>query len=147
MTTLVVDELISSFEQPIYIQRSIKALSIKFHFYVHNMPVGNFKFEIWKDGELFAEFPFTSLDLRNSFGGSSQYFRVFYPFGVGSNISLKEGSYVFKITSIGYVYSASSFLALCKDWQGYFGGISDENAEFTEYPYSFRIIERKSREF
>lgn len=147
MTTLVVDELISSFEQPVVIKKTIKALSIKFHFYVHNMPSGSFKFEIWKGLNLYAEFPFSCNDLRSSFGGSSQYFRVFYPFGVGSNITLYEGEYTFKITSTGYTYSASSFLSLCKDWQGVFGEISDENAEFTDYPYSFRIIERKQREF
>lgn len=146
MTTLVIDELITELTQDVNIKKDIKIGSIKFQFYVHNMPTGTFKLEILKDSVLYAEFPFTSNDLRNSFGATSNYFRVFYPFGYQENLTLYQGLYSFKISSIGYTYSATSFLGICKDWQTYFGQPLATSVEFTEYPFSYRILERKPRE-
>lgn len=147
MTTLVVDELLTSFEQPIRIKQKIMIASIKAHLYVHNMPSGNFVFSIEKEGNHYAAFNFTCADLRSSFGGSENFFHVFMPFTFAGGTVFDRGDYTFKITQTGYIYSASAFLGWCKDFGGYFGDISDPEAEFTEYPYSFRIIQRKPREF
>ena len=146
MTTLVVDELLSQFEQPIYFKQKILVTSIKLHLYVHNMPLGNFVFSIEKEGNPYASFNFTSSSLRSSFGGTENFFHVFMPFTFGGGAVFDRGEYLFRITQTGYIYSASSFLGWCKDFGGYFGDISDPDAEFTEYPYSFRIIQRKPRE-
>ena len=147
MTTLVVDELVSQLVQPIYIKKKIKALAVKLHLYVHNMPTGSFKFQILKEGDLYAEFPFSCDDLKSSFGGTTSYFRVFFPFAVGSKINFEEGNYTLKITSTGYTYSQTSFLGWCKDWQGYFGDVTIVPESYLEFPYSFRIIELRPREF
>lgn len=146
MTSLVVDELITELSQDVNILQKMSVGSIKWHFYVHNMPAGSFFFEIRRGGDLYATFNFNSSLLRSSFGGTSNYFRVFYPFSNQAPIYLYPGQYTFKITCTGYTYSASSFLGVCKDWDQYFGQELGSNPEFTEHPYSFRIIERRLRE-
>lgn len=146
MTSLLIDELITTLTQGVNVKSTIKVASIKPEFYVHNMPSGTFNFAIWKNGDLYASEYFSSNDLRNSFGGSSNYFRVFFPFFFEKNLMLTKGYYEFKVTSLGYTFSTSSFLAICKDWQDYFGQQLPTSIEFTESPFSFRIIERKTRE-
>jgi hypothetical protein len=146
VTTLVIDELLTSFSQPIRFKKRMVVASIKLHLYLHNLPAGNFSLIVEKEGNNYATFNFTSNSLRSSFGGTKNYFHIFAPFVFSSPAIFDRGDYVFRLTQTGYNYSTTSFLGWCKDFGGVFGGISDPNAEFTDYPYSFRIIERKPRE-
>lgn len=146
MTTLVVDELLTSFTQPIRFKQRMLVASIKLHLYLHNMPAGNFSFIVEKEGDSYAAFNFSSNSLRASFGGTKNYLHVFSPFVFSTPTVFDRGDYVFRLTQTGYNYSTTSFLGWCKDFGGVFGGISDPNAGFTDYPYSFRIIEMKPRE-
>lgn len=146
MSTLVVDELISDLTQPVILKQKMMVGSIKLRLYVHNMPSGNFTFTIFKEASVYASFNFTCSSLRSSFSGSKDFFHVTMPFTFAGAAVFDRGEYVFKITHSGYSYSASSFIGWCKDFGGVFGGISDPEAEFTDYPYSFRIIERRLRE-
>jgi hypothetical protein len=146
VTTLVIDELITELDQPVKIEKKIIAESIRLHLYFHNLPSGSFNFEIHKESGLYRSFPFNSSQVRSLFDGTKDFFHVYLSFGIGEKLILDRGNYHFKITQSGYDFSPSSFVGWCKDFQGYFGRISDENAEFTEYPYAFRIIERRPRE-
>jgi hypothetical protein len=146
MTTLIIDEFINEFIQTIRFDKRIKIGSIKARFYVHNMPSGVFTFQILKQNTLIIEESFTCSDLRDSFNGTENFFHVNFPLFLNKNLVLDRGNYEFKIISDGYTFSQNSFFSWTKDFQGVFGGFNDENVEFTEYPYSFRIIEIRQRE-
>lgn len=146
MSTLVADELITELVQPIEFNQRMIVESIKLHLHVQNVPAGTFTFKVFKGLTEYASFNFTSTSLRTAFGGIEDNFHIYMPFVFTNGYPFERGSYTFKIEQSGYTYSASSFLAWCKDYGGIFGSIDDPNAEFTDYPYSFRIIERRRRE-
>lgn len=140
MSTLITDSINGPKIQEFKTTETIKCEGFKLWLYNNNMPAGNFKLELVKDTRVIKEWNFTSLDMRNSFGGTEDYFHVYMSF-LSKSFYL-QGTYNLVITTTGYTETPTSFIGWNKDYDGVFGNHYPGNVEFTDYPYSFRILRR-----
>ena len=145
MSRLVVDELITTLEQPITVDRSSYIASIRPHLYCHNSPLGTFYLNIYSPSGLIKSFSFTSQDIKSSCGLSEAYFHAYYAISM-TPFLLPRGEYTIKLESSGYTFSESSFVGWCKDVDPV-GRVSGTPENYTENPFSFNLIEYKPREF
>lgn len=145
MSTLLVDELITELVQPFKLLKKTHALSFRAHLYVHDMPAGVFRLRLMKGSDQIFSRTFTSETLREEFGGSESYFHIYFTFFTQRKI-LDRGEYSLILDHTDYVYDANKFIGWCKDYRGVFGSFDTSQVSFTEYPYAYRIIERRARE-
>jgi hypothetical protein len=144
MTTLAVEELVTTLVQPLKVEKPVRLLAVKPWLYFHNMPSGTFTMALKKDSVTVREWQFTSANVRDAFGGTQQFFHVYLSLS-GSPLIIKEGDYTLELSASGYTFGAS-WVGWCKDWQGVVGRVEGQAVDFTAYPYSFRILASKGRE-
>ena len=144
MTRLAVEELITTLVQPLTVETTVRLLAVKPWLYFHNMPAGTFTMALKKDAATIREWQFTATDARNAFGGSQQFFHVYLSLS-GAPLIIYQGEYTLELSASGYTFG-SSWVGWCKDWQGVVGKVEGQAADFTSYPYSFRILASKGRE-
>lgn len=145
MSTLVVDQLITTLDQPVSIKKPIQLATIRPHLYLHNNPTGTFYLNIYNLSGLFKSFSFTSNDIKSAAGLSEAYFHAYYAITTTPFI-LPRGSYTIKLESSGYTFSESSFVGWCKAVKAT-GNVSGEPENYTENPFSFSLIEYQPREY
>lgn len=145
MSRLVVDELITTLDQPITVDRSIYVATIRPHLYCHNSPIGTFSFNIYSPSGLIKSFSFTSLDIKSACGLSEAYFHAYYSIPM-TPFLVPRGNYTIKLESSGYTFSESSFMGWCKDVKPT-GRVNGDPENYTENPFSFNLIEYQPREF
>jgi hypothetical protein len=144
MSTLVVDRLLSSFTQPITANRDIFCLAIRAKLYVHNIPSGTFSFKVYKGVSLVASTQFSSADLKSKIGSSLNYFWGDFAFPV--SFFLERGEYVIRLESSGYTFGETSFIGWAKDYDSVPTNIDGDPEDFSEYPFSFNLVESVGRE-
>lgn len=144
MSTLVVDELITTLDQPITVNRSIYVATLRPHLYCHNNPSGTFYLNIYGQSGLIKSFSFTSNEIKSACGLSEAYFHANFAIQT-TPFLLPRGEYTIKLESYGYSFDPSSFMSWCKDIKPY-GRISGSPVNYTENPFSFTLIEYKPRE-
>lgn len=145
MSRLVVDELITTLEQPITVNRSIYVATVKPHLYCHNNPPGNFSLNIYGGSGLIKSFSFTSNDIKSACGLSEAYFHAYYAISM-TPFLLPRGTYTIKLEATGYSFDPSSFMGWCKDINP-IGNVDGSPENYTENPFSFTLIEYQPREF
>lgn len=144
MTTLAVEELVTTLVQPLLVDKPIRLLAVKPWLYFHNMPAGTFSMKLKKATTTIREWTFTSADARSAFGGTQQFFHVYLSLS-GAPLIIEPGEYTLELSATGYTFGAS-WVGWCKDWQGAVGRVEGSAPDFTGYPYSFRILASKGRE-
>ena len=119
MTTLVVNELRSNLSQNITFKSSGRCHigSILPYLYLHNSPVGTFKFQLMRYADVVYEREFTSADIKLSLNTTDNYAHVFYPVIPLQKIKIESGDYILKLSSTGYTYSKTSFIGWCQQFE------------------------------
>jgi len=144
VSKLIVEELITVLEQEITLQKAIQIVTIRPWLYSHNNPAGTFSFNIYNTSGLVRSFSFTNNDLKTQSNLTEAYFHTYFSIQMAS-FSLPRGVYTIKLEHFGYTYDANSFLGWCKDVNP-IGKVYGEPENYTANPFSFTIIEYKSRE-
>lgn len=113
MSTIVANELISTLEQEFTYNLNDRVHIGGFYPYLlmYNSPLGTFKIEVLKGANVVYEEEFTSSDIKTTIGTTDNYAITFYPIIPPSPIQIEKGSYKIKLSSTGYTYYSSSYLA------------------------------------
>jgi hypothetical protein len=148
MSTLVFDTLETELNQEIVIgnQLGLNSPQIMPWLYFLNNPAGTFKLGIYSGVTLISEKSFNLSDLKTQLNATGNSGHLFFHLEF-TGIRLPFGFYTLKLSSTGYTYSSTSFLAWCKEWESKFDanpkyGVDD----FTGNPLAVRIISLTPRE-
>jgi len=144
MSTLVVDELITTLVQEIKIQRPITLAGLRPWLYSHDDPNGSFDFGIYRDSNLVKNFTFTVAELKTAMGVTQPYFHGHYAIPITPFV-LPRGTYELRFSGSGYTYNTNKFIGWCKDIDPH-GKTYGTIENYTSNPYSFTLIEYKNRE-
>jgi hypothetical protein len=76
------------------------------------MPSGTFSFTVKNENDdtVFNK-TFTAADLKTALNTTNNYFHTFHPLVSTNPVQLGEGSYSATLSSSGYTYSSSSYIA------------------------------------
>lgn len=147
MSTVVVDELITTLDQPISVFRPISLAAIKPYIFAASPLIESITFSILKDGVALFTQSHLFEDLKAALNTSDDNFHGFFPFYTEGTIYLPPGDYVIRMSASGYTFSSTNFVGWCKDYLRYFGKITGEiPTHYSMFPYSFRLLEYSSRE-
>ena len=113
MSTIVANELTSTLEQEFTYNLNNRAHIGGFYPYLlmYNAPTGTFKIEILQGANVIYYKTFTSSDIKTAIGTTDNYAITFFPIIPTTPIQIEKGSYKIKLSSDGYTYSSSSYLA------------------------------------
>lgn len=144
---LLVDTLTSEHEQIFSLTNDTRYIleEIKTYLYMHNSPAGTFTVTLYRNDVELASKSFTSADIKASLNTDNNYIHVFYPLDFGFT-PLSKGTYKIKLTSSGYTFSESAYLAWIKEFESIYQEFSSAIPLVTDYPYSFRLIMNTNRE-
>lgn len=111
--------------------------------YVHNAPVGTFYLDLKQSGNLVKRMTFDLQDMKDQLGTTDNnmhlYFRISF-----DGVSLKNNTYQLVLGSDDYVFSSTSFLGWCKDWDNDFEG--NAPLDWSNRSLCFRIFNKENRE-
>lgn len=144
MSTIIVDELITTLEQEFKVVTPINLCAIRPWVYSHNDPTGNFSLSIYRGVSLVKSFSFNVASLKTALNVTQPYFHGRYAIPITPFV-LPRGTYNLILNSSGYTYDTNSFFGWCKDINPTcktYGEIEN----YTSNPYSFTLIEYKNRE-
>lgn len=114
MSTLVVQELKSgeNLEHVFKLGLSLRYPIAAFYPYLLmvNAPVGEFKFELLKAGNVLYSRLFTADDVKASLGTENDNVEVFFPIVPEYPIHLDRGLYTARLSATGYAFSFGSFI-------------------------------------
>ena len=144
MTTLAVDRLISYLEQPITVRRDLLCASLRAKLYVHALPSGTFTLKISRDSQIVSQVSFSSVNLQQKI--STPYVYFWGDFAFPATFHLTRGDYLIRLESSGYTFTDSSFIGWVKDFDELERDLTGEANDFSQYPFSFNLIEYKQRE-
>jgi hypothetical protein len=144
LSTLAVDRLSSYFSQPITVDKDMACLALRAKMYVHDLPEGNFAFKIMQDATEVKSFPFTSLDLQQKLQLTDDYF--WGDFAFEGLFFLTRGEYQIRLESSGYTFQESSFIGWVKDFEEIGRRVIGDPFDFSQYPFSFNLVEAVNRE-
>lgn len=143
MTRIAADQLISNLSQTIKLYRDMSLAGIRTKLYFHNLPAGTFYFNIYKDAQKIYSYSFDSLAAKQAIDTPYSYFWV--DLALAGNLNLEQGQYSIVLESWGYTFSEDSFIGWVKDFN-LSGDIIGEPSDFSEYPFSFKLVEYGDRE-
>lgn len=118
MTTLVIDELRgTALTQVINItlQNRIQIAGIRPYIYMHNAPAGTFTFKIKSGANTIASQTFTSAEIKTDMATANNYVHIWKKLTFSTPIQLKTGAYTLELSSSGYTFSNSSYLAIIRE--------------------------------
>lgn len=144
MSTLVVEELITTLEQEIKTYRHVNLAAIRPWVYSHGNPSGTFTFELSNSSGPIKFFSFTNNSLKQALNVTEPYFHGYYAIAMTPFI-LPRGTYKIKLYATGYTFDENCFFGWCKDVEPKsrtYGNIEN----YTANPYSFTLIEYANRE-
>lgn len=111
--------------------------------YVHNAPSGTFYLDLKQNGDLLKRKTFDIQDMKDQLGTTDNnmhlYFRIHFDDAI-----LKSASYELVLGSDDYVFSSTSFLGWCKDWDNDFEG--NAPVDWSNRSLCFRIFNKENRE-
>lgn len=110
---------------------------------MYNSPVGTFKIKLLKGLNVVFEKEFTSSDIKTALGTLNNYAIVFYPILPDNPIQIEKGNYTIKLSSTGYTYSSTSYLAWIQQHENLQNNLAYTPIYDSENPLAFRIKELK----
>ena len=144
MTTLLVEELITTLEQDFTLagSRVYQISALRPFVCMYAAPSGTFTFSIKSGANTLGSVSFTSADIQSDLNTSNTYAYLHKALEFTNDIPLKAGTYTLEMSSSGYTYSSSSFMSWVKNNDLFFtvdGTINNE----TNNPHSFELWENK----
>lgn len=145
MSTILANELINTLEQDFSFNLNTRCHVGGFYPYLmlYNSPVGTFKIELLKGLNVIFEKEFTSSDIKTSLETTNNYAIVFYPILPNSPIQIEKGNYTIKLSSTGYTYSSTSYLAWIQQHENLQNNMAYTPIYDSDNPLAFRIKELK----
>lgn len=145
MSTIVANELISTLEQEFTYNLNDRVHVGGFYPYVlmYNSPLGTFKIEVLRGADVVYEEEFTSSDIKTIIGTTDNYAITFYPIIPPSPIQIEKGNYTIKLSSTGYTYSSTSYLAWIQQHENVQNTMAYTPVYDSENSLAFRIKELK----
>lgn len=145
MSTILANELITTLEQDFSFNLNTRCHIGGFYPYLvmYNSPVGTFKIELLKGLSVIFEKEFTSSDIKTALVTSNNYAIVFYPILPDNPIQIENGNYTIKLSSAGYTYSATSYLAWIQQHENVQNIMAYTPVYDSENSLAFRIKELK----
>lgn len=144
MTTLLVEELITTLEQDFTLagSRVYQISAIRPFVCMYAAPSGTFTFSIKSGANTLGSVSFTSADIQSDLSTSNTYAYLHKALEFTNDIPLRAGTYTLEMSSSGYTYSANSFMAWVKNNDTYFT-INGAVNNLTNNPHSFELWENK----
>lgn len=141
MTTLVVDELLTTLTQTVNFEydRRYHVAGIKIKLLMYNSPSGTFTLSLKDGATTLASADFTSTVIKSDLSTSDNYAHLYK--ALTFSLPLKKGSYDLVLSSSGYTYSSSSFLGWVKSYENVFNEEVDSTQPFNNKPFDFLIYE------
>lgn len=145
---LLVDTLTTTIEQTFYLKNDTRYIleEIKPYLYFHNAPAGTFTLTLLRGSTEITSKSFTTNDVKTALNTTDNYFHLFYPVQFDSFLPLEKGTYKLRLSSSGYVFSGSSYIAWVKEFESIYQEFENDISVVTDYPYSFRLIINNNRE-
>jgi hypothetical protein len=147
VSRLNVEELITTLTQPFHVEYNLVIGGVKPRLLSATPSLTSIKFEIIQDVTTLFSKSLTLAEIKAMGSTTKDNWHGFIPFSSEAAIYLSPGDYELKMSATGYTYSHANFIGWCKERSHYFGKIyGTEPANYTLYPYSYRLIEYKPRE-
>lgn len=109
--------------------------------YIHNAPAGTFTFSIKDNAGTIASTTFTSTDVKDDYGTSNSYLASWHRLTFSNNVSLKGGNtYTFELSSSGYTYSNTSFIAWVKEHEYRHNKLDYTPVDITRSPMACQLL-------
>ena len=146
MTTLVVDELKTTLTQSftVDLNRRYTIAAVRPYLYMHNSPAGTFTFSVKDSGaNTIASKTFTSAEIKSDLSTSDNYCHLWKALVFTNPLQLSKGSYSLVISSSGYTFAESSYLAWVKEYENIFNTTDGANDTDFNNPMSFQLFEQK----
>lgn len=147
MSKIVMDELVTTLRQDIAVKERLILSHIKLFLYLHNDPSGTFTISV-KDGATTlgsASLTMDQIKIGASFG-NNQYHKGMFRFGVDPNPILNpDTTYTLELSSSGYSFSESSYLAWVKEHENLTNTFNYNTISDYEKPFSFQLWGRAYR--
>ena len=117
MTKLVVDELRTTLEQVINItqHKRITVAGLRPYIYMHNSPAGTFTIKLKDGATVLGSKDFTSSEIKSDMATSDNYIHLWKRIIFDDTVHLRAKTYTIELSSSGYTYSDSSYLAMIRE--------------------------------
>lgn len=149
MTQIVAEELKTDLTQDITLtlNKPYEITTIKPYLFIYNSSsiTGVFKFSIYDSSNTveLASKTFTIGDVKTQGGFTNDYFRTWFPVTFDSPAVLPKGDYNFKLTSTGYSFSSSAFIAWCREHENEKVNFNHIPENDLQNPLSYELYTRK----
>ena len=145
MTKLVVDELQTTLEQTFTYDLDKRATihAVGLYLYMCNAPSGTFTLSVKSGATTLISQTFDSAEMKTDMSTTDNYLYMWKTLLFDDLIQLEKGTYTLELSSSGYTYSSTSYLAWIKEHENIFMNYTGTANNFTMYPRSFRIYERQ----
>lgn len=144
MTALVCEDLKTTLTESITLtyDKIYHIGGIKPKLMVYNMPAGTFTLSIKQGVTTLASADFTSTQLQAQLGTVNNYFWLNTAISFTELVALKKGTYDLEISSSGYTYSPTAFIAWVRSHENIFNERTDAFVDYTTNPFDVLIYER-----
>lgn len=147
MTRLVVEELRTELIQDVNfkLNKNYEIYAIKIYLFANNASsiVGTFKLSVLDGSTELASKTFDITDIVAQSNIQEEYFHSWYPIFFDNPVVLQKGSYNLRLNSVGYSYSASSFIGWIREHENLKVPISYVPENDLENPLSFEVYTRQ----
>lgn len=139
---LLVEELKTTLSQDfsLSLQTRKNISAVRPHIVLYNAPAGTFTLSLMQSSIVLGSQTFTSASLRSLFDTSDDYLHGYPKIEFTNPVLVKEGSYTLKLSSSGYTFSNSAYIAWVKRHENLFykidGGVPEDDANL---PLTFEL--------
>ena len=143
MTTIVVDELVTTLSQNITLNsyRNYHIAGLKLRLLMYNAPAGTFTVSIKSGANTLSSYSFTSADIKTELNTTDNYAHLYKVISIPYTI-LKSGSYEIELSSSGYTYAFGSFIGWVKSYENIFNEREDSLDDITNNPFDILVYEK-----
>ena len=143
MTTLVLDELITTISQTMTVdhEKRIQIAGIRPYIYMHNAPAGTFTLSIKDGATTLASKDFTSAEIKSDLSTTDNYAHLWKRLVFDNPIQLTKKEYEIELSASGYSFSESGYIGWVREHENQFNRTSGTPISDLENPFSFQLFE------
>ena len=140
MTTLVVEDLVTTLEQNQEIERRLNIERVRLYLLKHDITTGQLTLSVKRNG---VEIGSSTIDIADI--SAATYFHGYVSFVFDNPLVVNRGDVVFELSSSGYTYSSGSYIAWVQEYENITNKIDVEPETDFQYPLTCQIWEYSER--
>ena len=145
MTTLVLDELITTLSQDftINLNRRYSIEGIRPYIYMHNAPAGTFTLSLKEGVTTLVSQTFDSAEIKSDLSTSDNFAHIWKRLVFSTPFQLSKGTYTLELSSSGYTFAESAYIGWIREYENVFNETSGTIDTLFDNPFSFQIFENR----